>query len=82
MVSYGIFFFFTLQGITFTLLLLEYRFSLRRTLLAVYGFALVLLVWDLGLYRVLGPERFLLLYPLTNHLPCILVLTYVSQYRN
>ena len=52
------------------------------TLLTAYGAVLGLLMWDLCLRHTLEPGRFLLFCPLINHLPCMLVLACLSQYRN
>ena len=81
MVDLVVLLFFTIDGVTLTLLFLDTRFSIRKTCFIVYGVTAVLLLVNIVLFIRLGYDRMLQLYTLTNHIPCMLTLAYVSRTR-
>ena len=71
----------TVVASTTLLLFIEFRFSLRKTLLIVYGVCVVVLLSNYFLYSALGQELFSRTYTLTNQVPLMLSVAYTSKSR-
>ncbi len=81
MISFEVFVFFTIQGMMLSLLFIQSRFTLKKTFLIIAAALMLMLTADFVLYNRIGAERFLQLYPLTTHIPAMLILTFISRNR-
>lgn len=81
MVELGVLLYFTVLGMTMVLLFVESRFSLRWTLLAVYGATAVVMAALVLLYRMLGEGSLMRIYTPVVHLPALLLFTCLSRYK-
>ena len=81
MISFEVFVFFTIQGMMLSLLFIQSRFTLKKTFLIIAAALMLMLTADFVLYNMIGAELFLQLYSLTNHVPGMLVLAFISRTR-
>ena len=81
MINLWIFLYYTILGVVMMLFFCESRFTVRRTGRIVGVFTVLLLLADVVIYQRLDDNSFMRFYPLTNHLPVILMTAYLGRCR-